>query len=93
MVAMLGNQEMGGGSKAGGYGGGSEEVVGGRRAFVGEALHALEVETILLQVASNVLTSETVHIHELHDGLGHRVLDAQVNHGVHESLVELRSPH
>lgn len=92
-MAMVGNQEMGRGGEAGGYRGGSEEVVGGGRAFVRKALHALEVKAILLQVAGNVLPGEAIHIHELHDGLRHRALDAQVSHSVHESLVELWSPH
>jgi hypothetical protein len=56
-------------------------------------LHALEVEAVLLEVGGDVLPREAVDAHQLHYGLGHRVLDAQVRHRVHEALVQLRRPH
>lgn len=59
----------------------------------GEALHALEVKAVLLQVAGDVLPGQPVDAHELHYGLGDGILDPQVGHGVDEALVELRRPH
>jgi hypothetical protein len=56
-------------------------------------LHALEVEAVLLEVGGDVLPREAVDAHQLHYGLGHSVLDAQVRHRVHEALVQLRRPH
>lgn len=76
-----------------GDGGGGEDVVGGGRALVGEALHPLHVEAILLEVAGDVLPGEALHVHQLHDRLGHRVLHPQVRHHLHEPLVQLRRPH
>jgi hypothetical protein len=76
-----------------GDGGGGEDVVGGGGPLIGEALHPLDVEPVLLEVAGDVLPGEALHVHELHDGLGHRVLDAQVRHHVDEALVQLRRPH
>ena len=57
------------------------------------SLQALEVQAVLLEVARHVLARQTLHVHELHDRLGHRVLDAEVRHGVDEALVQRRRPH
>ncbi|OQU88265.1 hypothetical protein SORBI_3003G443601 [Sorghum bicolor] len=72
---------------------GREDVVGRGRPLVGEPLHPLHVQPVLLQVAGHVLPRQPFHVHQLHDGLGHRVLDPQVRHHVHEPLVQLRRPH
>lgn len=92
-------EEVGGDGRAG------EEVVGGGVASVGdsggasaagaggEALHSLEVEPVLLEVARDVLAGQAVDAHELHYGLRDRVLDPEVGHGVDEPLVELWGPH
>lgn len=58
----------------------------------GNPLHALEVKTILLQVASDVFPGQPINAHELHYGLRNRVLDPKVRHGVNKPLVELRGP-
>ena len=62
-------------------------------ASAAEPLHALEVEAVLLEVGRDVLAREAVDAHQLHYGLGHGVLDAEVRHGVDEALVQLRRPH
>uniref|UniRef100_A0A8R7U266 Uncharacterized protein n=1 Tax=Triticum urartu TaxID=4572 RepID=A0A8R7U266_TRIUA len=80
-------------AQAGRHRGGGEDVVGGGGPLVGEALHPLDVEAVLLEVAGDVLAGEALHVHQLHDGLGHRALDAQVRHHLHEPLVQLRRPH
>ena len=41
----------------------------------------------------DVFTRETLDVHELHDRLRHRVLDAEVRHRVDETLVQGRGPH
>lgn len=62
-------------------------------ASAGQTLHTLEIETVLLQMAGNILPGEAVYTHELHYGLGDGVLDPQVCHSVHKALVELWGPH
>ena len=59
----------------------------------GNSLHSLEIKSVLLQMTSNVFSSEAIHTHELHYGLGDSILDPQVRHSVHKPLVELRCPH
>ncbi|KAG2594455.1 hypothetical protein PVAP13_5NG647001 [Panicum virgatum] len=75
------------------HGRGGEDVVGGGGPLVGEPLHPLHVQPVLLQVARHVLPRQPFHVHQLHDRLGHRLLDPQVRHHVHEPLVQLRRPH
>lgn len=85
-----------------GHGGAGEELIRGgvgsgdrpRDGAAGtpEALHALEVEAVLLEVTGDVLAGEAVDAHQLHYGLGDGVLDAEVGHGVDEAFVELRRP-
>lgn len=58
----------------------------------GQSLHALEVKAVLLQVAGHILPGQPIHAHQLHDGLGHGVLDPQVGDRVDEPLVELGRP-
>lgn len=58
----------------------------------GQSLHALEVQAVLLQVAGHILPGQPIHTHQLHDGLGHGVLDPQVGDRIDEPLVELRRP-
>lgn len=57
------------------------------------ALHSLEIKAVLLQMASNILSSEAINTHELHYSLGHSILDPQVRHSIHKPLVELWRPH
>jgi len=59
----------------------------------GYPLHAFEIETVLLQVAGNVFSGQTIDAHELHYGLGNGVFYAEVRDGVDEALVELWGPH
>ena len=54
---------------------------------------SIEVETVLLQVTSDVFAGQTIDAHELHYGLGNGVFDAEVRDGVNEALVELWGPH
>mmetsp|Transcript_4183 Transcript_4183/g.17210 ORF Transcript_4183/g.17210 Transcript_4183/m.17210 type:complete len:524 (+) Transcript_4183:257-1828(+) len=64
----------------------------GRAAAV-DALQALEVEAILLQVARNILAGQTLDTHEVEDALGHSLVDAELVDGGHELLMQLRAPH
>lgn len=57
-----------------------------------QALHALEIEAVLLEMAGDVLACEAFHAHELHYGFGDGVFDAEVGDRVDETLVELRRP-
>jgi len=59
----------------------------------GNPLHAFEIQTVLLQVAGDVFSGQTIHAHELHYGLGNGVFYAEVCDGVDEALMELRGPH
>jgi len=72
-----------------------EEVVSGGvgGGASGQALHALQVEAVFLEMAGDVFAGQAVDAHELHYGLGNGVLDPQVGHGIHEALVQLRGPH
>mmetsp|Transcript_12902 Transcript_12902/g.51923 ORF Transcript_12902/g.51923 Transcript_12902/m.51923 type:complete len:530 (+) Transcript_12902:206-1795(+) len=58
-----------------------------------DALQALEVEAILLQVARNVLAGQTLDAHEVEDALGHSLVDAELVDGGHKLLMQLRAPH
>nr|CAB3461476.1 unnamed protein product [Digitaria exilis] len=90
-------EEMLGGGVGAGAGGvappGAPASAAAAPTAAAEALHALEVEAVLLEVGGDVLAREAVDAHQLHYGLGHGVLDAEVRHGVDEALVELRRPH
>ncbi|KAF8765630.1 hypothetical protein HU200_008121 [Digitaria exilis] len=88
-----GEEVLGGGVGAGARGVASPRAPASAAAAAAEALHALEVEAVLLEVGGDVLAREAVDAHQLHYGLGHGVLDAEVRHGVDEALVELRRPH
>jgi hypothetical protein len=83
-------EEVLGGGVGGGAGAGG---VAAPSPAAAEPLHALEVEAVLLEVGRDVLAREAVDAHELHYGLGHGVLDAELRHGVDEALVQLRRPH
>jgi arginine deiminase len=52
----------------------------------------LEVEPVLLKVRRDVLSRQTVDVHELHDRLRHRVANAEMRNRVDESLVKRRRP-
>jgi len=56
-------------------------------------LHAFKIETVLLQVAGNVFSGQTIDAHELHYGLGNGVFYAEVGDGIDEALMELWGPH
>mmetsp|Transcript_10673 Transcript_10673/g.24159 ORF Transcript_10673/g.24159 Transcript_10673/m.24159 type:complete len:411 (+) Transcript_10673:248-1480(+) len=58
-----------------------------------EAVHALKVQAILLQVARDILACHTLDIHQLQNGFRHGILHAEVIHRIHESRMQLRRPH
>lgn len=41
----------------------------------GDTLHPLEIESVFLQMASNILSGQSIHTHECHYGLWDSVLD------------------
>uniref|UniRef100_A0A804Q0B3 Uncharacterized protein n=1 Tax=Zea mays TaxID=4577 RepID=A0A804Q0B3_MAIZE len=89
-----GEEVLGGGVSAGAGGVASPRApASSPAAAAAQPLHALEVQAVLLEVGGDVLAREAVDAHQLHYGLGHGVLDAEVRHGVDESLVQLRRPH
>lgn len=75
------------------YRGRREKLVRRRGALGGQPLHPLQVEAVLLQVASDVLACQSLNIHQLHNRLRHGVFDPQMADDVDEPLVEMRGPH
>jgi hypothetical protein len=90
-----GEEVLGGGvsPRAGGVAPTRAAPDAGTAGATAHPLHALEVEAVLLEVGGHVLAREAVDAHQLHYGLGHGVLDAEVCHRIDEALVQLRRPH
>jgi hypothetical protein len=64
-----------------------------RLGVEGEAARALEVAPVLLEVAGDVLAGDALDVHDLHDGLGHGGLVAELLDRLDEPAMELRGPH
>mmetsp|Transcript_10471 Transcript_10471/g.38568 ORF Transcript_10471/g.38568 Transcript_10471/m.38568 type:complete len:458 (-) Transcript_10471:250-1623(-) len=58
-----------------------------------DVAETFEVEAVLLQMRRDVLARQTGHLHKIEDALGHRLVDPQLVHCIHELLVQLHRPH
>lgn len=45
------------------------------------------------KIAHYIFSSQSLHIHQLHNRLWHRVFQSQMGNHLHEMLVKLRGPH
>ena len=65
---------------------------GGCVLGVVDGLEAFDVEAVLLEVAGDVFARDVGHVHELQDGRGHGLVDAEVVDAVYKLFVELCGP-